>query len=445
MCYAAALQADNKLVAAGTCQDASGNEQFTLARYTVAGVLDSTFGTGGKVVIPSGQIATYGAIYGLTIQPNGAILVCGHANGYAVVLRFTSSGTLDSTFGNAGRVVMPLVSGSNLLEDIVVDNNGRILVAGSMNVGADWRQVLVRLEPNGTMDGTFGSGGVVRPNYGTEWEDVYAVALPSTDSVLTVGSMGTVNVDSNFVVSRYRTEPVTGQFMVNIPPTVDGRGRSTNGGASFTLTEGATSIGVERRATYDDRGVIEFSLSSVPHAAQIVGADLTIDVSGLSYFPDESYPYFVAYGYSGNGALNATDPKMTTNQVGVSIFLTTQDVRTVTLTNVAYIQSLIAGSATHLGMVLYAGEVDCYAGFISKEGAATYSLPAPTLTLRYNMPPLSPADFDADGDVDLNDYQVWSACLQGPVIASGSGCAAKDLDADGNVDLADFARFQREF
>ncbi len=51
-------------------------------------------------------------------------------------------------------------------------------------------------------------------------------------------------------------------------------------------------------------------------------------------------------------------------------------------------------------------------------------------------------DFDADGDVDLDDYTAWRACLIGPGVAPGEGCEPMDLDADNDVDLSDFARFQ---
>jgi subtilisin-like proprotein convertase family protein len=58
-------------------------------------------------------------------------------------------------------------------------------------------------------------------------------------------------------------------------------------------------------------------------------------------------------------------------------------------------------------------------------------------------PPLIPADFDRDGDVDIDDFNAFKACASGPAIPLTSVCQAKDFDSDGDVDQADFGMFQR--
>ncbi|MBN2563813.1 MAG: hypothetical protein JXQ75_23105 [Phycisphaerae bacterium] len=57
----------------------------------------------------------------------------------------------------------------------------------------------------------------------------------------------------------------------------------------------------------------------------------------------------------------------------------------------------------------------------------------------------APGDCNADGAVDLADFQTLTACLAGPAITPASGCWCHDLDDDADVDLADFAAFQRAF
>lgn len=56
-----------------------------------------------------------------------------------------------------------------------------------------------------------------------------------------------------------------------------------------------------------------------------------------------------------------------------------------------------------------------------------------------------PADLDGDGDVDGDDANAFSGCLNGPETSAGTGCEPADLDKDGDVDLADFAKLQREW
>ncbi len=59
------------------------------------------------------------------------------------------------------------------------------------------------------------------------------------------------------------------------------------------------------------------------------------------------------------------------------------------------------------------------------------------------LPPLAPADFDHDGDVDPDDFGSFQTCALGPAIAHGPGCEEEDLDGDGDVDQSDFGLFQR--
>ena len=65
--------------------------------------------------------------------------------------------------------------------------------------------------------------------------------------------------------------------------------------------------------------------------------------------------------------------------------------------------------------------------------------------LRFVRPPAVPGDCDQDGDVDLDDFASFAACVQGPGGGLGLGCGCFDFDDSGDVDLADFAAFQTAF
>ena len=56
-----------------------------------------------------------------------------------------------------------------------------------------------------------------------------------------------------------------------------------------------------------------------------------------------------------------------------------------------------------------------------------------------------PGDLDGDGDVDLDDYDIFAGCLTGPDEPLPPGCDAADVDGDGDVDLFDFSAFQEAF
>ena len=74
----------------------------------------------------------------------------------------------------------------------------------------------------------------------------------------------------------------------------------------------------------------------------------------------------------------------------------------------------------------------------------TYTAVVDMGALEHQTPP-KPGDIDGDGDVDLDDYAAWEACMTGPDTTPPDGCQGKSLDGDSDVDLADYAMFQTMF
>jgi uncharacterized delta-60 repeat protein len=152
------LQSDGKIVAVGsTLVGRSSN--FALARYNPDGSLDSSFGVGGKVTSPLG-FATDAAL-----QANGDIFVTGGQSSGGqqgtplVVARYTPSGTLDSTFGTGGVVSTDVVEPATA--GVAVQQDGKIVAAASLELPSFAAMELLRYNANGTLDTTFGSGGKV--------------------------------------------------------------------------------------------------------------------------------------------------------------------------------------------------------------------------------------------------------------------------------------------
>lgn len=103
---AAAMQPDNKTIIAGFTQGGLNDYKFVLARYNTNGSLDTSFGSGGKVITDF-AVGTFDGAYAIALQPDGGIVAAGEAfNGtdmdFAIV-RYTAAGNLDPTFGNAGK------------------------------------------------------------------------------------------------------------------------------------------------------------------------------------------------------------------------------------------------------------------------------------------------------------------------------------------------------
>ena len=89
-------------------------------------------------------------------------LACAWLSSHAIQTVEAAAGDLDPTFGNAGRVVTSFPGGLDTANDIAVQSDGKIVVAGSS--GSDF--AVVRYNTNGTLDVTFGVGGRVRVRLG---------------------------------------------------------------------------------------------------------------------------------------------------------------------------------------------------------------------------------------------------------------------------------------
>ncbi|HYH64892.1 MAG TPA: delta-60 repeat domain-containing protein, partial [Urbifossiella sp.] len=137
----------------------------------VAGDLDAAFGTGGVVTTSYSPLFTSGR--GAALQPDGKVVVVGYANGpnifESALTRYNADGSLDGTFGSGGKIVANL-GGSDGLTAVAVQPDGKIVVAGSSNNGgnASYNFTVARYTSAGVLDTTFGTAatGIVVVAFG---------------------------------------------------------------------------------------------------------------------------------------------------------------------------------------------------------------------------------------------------------------------------------------
>lgn len=194
--YALLLQPDGKLVAAGTAVDFTAHHKsFALARYNPDGSLDATFGDGGRVL----TVATVAndnqaddEIAAIAIQPDGKIVAVGKAGSFPpdfAVLRYNADGSLDSTFGDGGRVISNL-NYEDEARAVAIQPDGKILVTGlsgsELGITSD-DFALVRYNTDGSLDSTFGEGGKVITAFSREAQDwAYSIVL-RPDGTIVIG------------------------------------------------------------------------------------------------------------------------------------------------------------------------------------------------------------------------------------------------------------------
>src|SRR6202167_352932 len=172
----------------------NGGTGIGLVRYTSTGALDTTFGTNG---ITNTTFAgfTFNP-FGFAVQKNGDILVAGEAISSAGriefgLARYTSNGILDATFGSGGLVTTVAGTRVDVPTAMLLQPNGKIVMAGfevAQEGVAPGKMSMVRYNSNGSLDITFGTGGIsLVTDTITEPE---ALALLSNGDYLAVGQNG---------------------------------------------------------------------------------------------------------------------------------------------------------------------------------------------------------------------------------------------------------------
>jgi uncharacterized delta-60 repeat protein len=159
-----AIQPDGKIVVVGS-------PGFTAHRFTSAGALDATFGTGGTASV---SLGTYGAARALALQNDGRIVAVGTADATSttdpgmVAVRFDTDGSLDGTFGTGGiaKVNIAVGAGYEVAQSVAIQADGSLVLAGERfdETGPDTFHSnikVVRLLANGSLDASFGTGGIV--------------------------------------------------------------------------------------------------------------------------------------------------------------------------------------------------------------------------------------------------------------------------------------------
>lgn len=131
--FAVAVQADGKIVAVGESYNGA-NHDFAVVRYNTDGTLDTTFDVDGVVTTAIGP--NYDGATAVAVQADGRILVAGYSNytdcndsDFAIV-RYNTDGTLDTTFGTAGKVTTSVSPYADQAYAVAIQSDGKIVAAG---------------------------------------------------------------------------------------------------------------------------------------------------------------------------------------------------------------------------------------------------------------------------------------------------------------------------
>jgi len=280
---AVAIQSDGKLVVVGQTYKNNdySDEDFAVTRYNTDGTLDNTFGRGGKVRTDFPGLAAVPSA--VVIQPDGKIVVAGGAfpqftfAGNFEVVRYNPNGSLDRSFGNGGIVTTTFPEGSYAF-DVALQPDGKIVAAGTVFVDfipgepSNTDFALARYNPDGTPDAAFGSGGQVSTDFVGMEDDAFSVLIQSDGKIVAVGSANSPATYYDFAAVRYLSNG-----------TID------------------TAFGVAGKVSTDfgDHNFDRAQSAALQSDGKIVAAGFAISQNGLS-------ENFAVARYTANGVLDTT-------------------------------------------------------------------------------------------------------------------------------------------
>ncbi len=162
--YALAVQEDGKILAAGytNAGQETENTNIALVRYTSSGGKDTSFGVDGEAVI---DLADNDAALAIALQTDGQVLLAGYAtsNGREEIalIRLSADGFNDAAFQNTAETTLRgLVEDKSVAYGVAVQEDGKIVVAGRVGEEGSKQAFVLRLNEDGSSDNSFGNEGI---------------------------------------------------------------------------------------------------------------------------------------------------------------------------------------------------------------------------------------------------------------------------------------------
>lgn len=185
-----ALQEDGRIVAGG--YSANGTDRdFAILRYNSDGTLDSDFGSNGMTIVSVSN--ENDEITSLAIDDDGRIIVTGYVTGtngrIVSVSRYNNDGSVDSDFGDQG-MVLTSIGDDAVAESITLQSDGKIIIAGTYSEGDQTELMVLRYLSSGTLDTSFGTEGQAIPVSSQTPHEGYSVQVQDDGAIVVAGSAG---------------------------------------------------------------------------------------------------------------------------------------------------------------------------------------------------------------------------------------------------------------
>ena len=201
--YAVAPAPDGTIIVAGQTSGGAGGSQFAIARLTAGGSLDPSFGTGGETTVDFG--GTKDGATAALVTSTGQIVLTGFtdpggAGDDFAATRLNADGSLDATFGNAGKTTVDF-GGNDSGEAGVLTPAGQILISGDTSASGGGDFAAARLTAAGALDTSFGTGGKAVVDFGGD-DSANDLALQADGRIVLAGQTTAGTGGGDFAAAR---------------------------------------------------------------------------------------------------------------------------------------------------------------------------------------------------------------------------------------------------
>jgi uncharacterized delta-60 repeat protein len=229
-----ALAPDGKIVAAGDTGSFTDDYKIAVARYTTDGRLDSTFDGDGKL---STDLLTQSSANAVAVQSDGRVVITGYSNnGLVTTLRYSVAGKLETGFGSAGVFTNPSSTADDGIA-VFTQNDKVLVISNSGTVAGNHRISAIQYRSNGALDPSFGQNGIA--NFGLESDLDWAFGALSPGGKLVMGA-GQDHGMSLVRLSNVLAPPLV--QLVNADATAADSPTSPDAGSIRVVRDGAYSF-----------------------------------------------------------------------------------------------------------------------------------------------------------------------------------------------------------
>jgi len=467
--HAIAVQPDGRILAAGRYVDAAG-ENMLLIRLNANGTWDSSFGTSGRVVLDFS--GAFDEARALSIQPDGKIVIAGISIGPTgdefAVARYNSDGTPDTSFDSDGRVVTVQI-GVNQVNAVAIQPDGKIVAGGT--TGANQASI-VRYNANGSLDPSFSGDGIVSLTFGTASE-INSLRI-QWDGKIVLGGFIDEGSGRDFLLVRLNSDGSLDPSFGTGGKVVTPIGPAENEAAKIALQPDGKIVaaGFASNGSNIDYAVARYNPNGTLDASQLFGSETSLFGSGgivTSSFGQSDYGASVAIqpdgailvgGYNTSSVIarySSVRPKLFDydgdGKSDISIFRPSNGQWWLNRSTAGTIAHTFGNSTDRIVPADYTGDgktdVAIYRPgsgewfILRSEDYSFYSFPFGVSTDR-----AAPADYDGDGKADAAVFRAsngtWyiqrssgGTTIQG-FGTSGDFPVPADYDGDGKADIAIF-------